>query len=118
MNEQLILIIGGIVTSIISSFTSYIFTKRKYKSEVDSTLIDNMKQSLDFYTTLSNDNAERLEQILNKNQELLELNKELMLRNSELIIENKHLKDEIDTLKTLVKELSSKVDERFKTHKD
>ena len=67
-----ILITGGVglLTSIISSWTTWFFARRKYNSEVDSNLINNMKESLDFYEKLSTDNRERLEEVLKRNTEL------------------------------------------------
>ena len=67
-----ILITGGVglLTSIISSWTTWFFARRKYNSEVDSNLINNMKESLDFYEKLSSDNRERLEEVLKRNTEL------------------------------------------------
>lgn len=67
-----ILITGGVglLTTIISSWTTWFFTRRKYNSEVDSNLINNMKESLDFYEKLSTDNRERLEEVLKRNAEL------------------------------------------------
>lgn len=67
-----ILITGGIglLTTIISSWTTWFFARRKYNSEVDSNLINNMKESLDFYKKLSTDNRERLEEVLKRNAEL------------------------------------------------
>ena len=67
-----ILITGGIglVTTIVSSWTSWFFARKKYNSEVDSNLINNMKESLDFYEKLSTDNRERLEEVLKRNVEL------------------------------------------------
>ena len=67
-----ILITGGVglLTTIISSWTTWFFTRRKYNSEVDSNLINNMKESLDFYEKLSTDNRERLEEVLKRNTEL------------------------------------------------
>lgn len=67
-----ILITGsiGIVTTIASGWTSWFFARRKYNSEVDSNLINNMKESLDFYKKLSIDNRERLEDVLGRNTEL------------------------------------------------
>ena len=61
-----ILITGGIglVTTIVSGWTSWFFARKKYDSEVDSNLINNMKESLDFYEKLSTDNRERLEEVL------------------------------------------------------
>ena len=67
-----ILITGGIglITTIVSSWTSWFFARKKYDSEVDSNLINNMKESLDFYEKLSTDNRERLEEVLRRNTEL------------------------------------------------
>lgn len=67
-----ILITGGVglLTSIISSWTTWFFARKKYNSEVDSNLINNMKESLDFYEKLSTDNRERLEEVLKRNTEL------------------------------------------------
>lgn len=67
-----ILITGGvgIITTVISGWTSWFFARKKYDSEVDSNLINNMKESLDFYEKLSTDNRERLEEVLKRNAEL------------------------------------------------
>lgn len=67
-----ILITGGIglITTIVSSWASWFFARKKYNSEVDNNLINNMKESLDFYERLSADNRERLEEVLKRNTEL------------------------------------------------
>lgn len=67
-----ILITGGIglITTIASGWTSWFFARKKYNSEVDNNLINNMKESLDFYEKLSTDNRERLEEVLKRNAEL------------------------------------------------
>ena len=52
----------GLFTTIVSGWTSWIFARKKYNSEVDSQVITNMKESLDFYKQLSDDNKERLDQ--------------------------------------------------------
>ena len=67
-----ILITGGvgIITSVVSSGTAWFFARKKYNSEVDSNLINNMKDSLDFYEKLSTDNRERLEEVLKRNTKL------------------------------------------------
>ena len=67
-----ILITGGIglVTTVVSGWASWFFTRKKYNSEVDSNLISNMKESLEFYEKLSNDNKVRLEEVLKRNAEL------------------------------------------------
>lgn len=67
-----ILITGGVglVTTVASGWTSWFFARKKYNSEVDSTLIENMKNSLEFYDKLSNDTHARLEEVLKRNNEL------------------------------------------------
>lgn len=67
-----ILITGGvgIITTIISGWTSWFFARRKYNSEVDNNLIENMQQSLEFYKKLSDDNKNRLDEVLRRNAEL------------------------------------------------
>lgn len=67
-----ILITGGvgIITTVISGWTSWFFARRKYNSEVDNNLIENMQQSLEFYKKLSDDNKNRLDEVLRRNAEL------------------------------------------------
>ena len=67
----------GIVTSFASGFTAWFFARKKYNSEVDNNLINNMKESLDFYKKLSDDNKERLNEVLKRNENLGEEVKEL-----------------------------------------
>ena len=61
---------GGVITSILSGFTSWFFTKRKYNAEVDNNLISNMQDSLEFYKTLADDNKQRLDEVLAENADL------------------------------------------------
>lgn len=70
MNNTIIAILGGVITTIISSFASWFFAKRKYNAEVDNHLITNMQESLDFYKALADDNKIRLESVLQENAEL------------------------------------------------
>ncbi len=56
----------GLATSVISSIVTWLLAVRKYNSEVDNKLIENMKESLEFYKTLSNDNKERLEEAVKR----------------------------------------------------
>lgn len=60
----------GIVSTIVSSWVSWILARRKYNSEVDNNLIQNMQESLDFYKNLSDDNRERLDNVLKRNEAL------------------------------------------------
>lgn len=72
MMELETLITGGIglLTTIVSAWASWIFARRKYNSEVDNNLIQNMQESLDFYKKLSDDNRARLEEVLKRNEDL------------------------------------------------
>lgn len=60
----------GLITTITSGFVSWLFAKKKYNAEVDSNVIENMQKSLDFYTKLSDDTKERLEETLKRNENL------------------------------------------------
>lgn len=67
----------GLITSIITGWTSWLLARRKYNSEVDNNLIQNMQESLDFYKKLSDDNRARLEEVLKRNEDLEEEVREL-----------------------------------------
>lgn len=81
-----ILITGGVglVTTIISGWVSWIQARKKYNSEVDHNLIENMEHSLEFYKKLSDDNRDRLEQLTKKNEDLERKNNDLELEVQEL----------------------------------
>lgn len=68
--ETWVAILGGIISSILSGFTSWFFTKKKYNAEVDNNLISNMQDSLEFYKTLADDNKQRLDEVLAENADL------------------------------------------------
>ena len=70
MNAEIIIALIGIFSTVLSSWTTWFFTRKKYNSEVDQNLIQNMKESLDFYKQLSDDNRSRLEEVLKRNDEL------------------------------------------------
>ena len=58
--------------------------KKKYNTEVDSNLIENMKNSLEFYKKLSDDNQARLEAVLERNEKLEARNDKLETEIAEL----------------------------------
>ena len=64
------LIITNIAAPIITAVVAWLLAKKKYYSEVDSNLINNMQQSLEFYKSLSDDNKARLEEVLRRNEQL------------------------------------------------
>ena len=78
------LITGGIglLTTVVSAITSWIFARKKYNSEVDHNLIENMENSLEFYKKLSDDNRTRLEEMAERNKileaEIQELKKQML----------------------------------------
>lgn len=65
-SEVVITAVVGLVTTIVSGWASYFFTRRKYNSEVDLNLINKMQGSLDFYMKLSEDNKRILAETLAK----------------------------------------------------
>ena len=68
--EIIILIITNILAPVITGFATWLMAKKKYNSEVDNTVIGNMKESLEFYKQLSDDNRQRLSEVLKKNEQL------------------------------------------------
>lgn len=68
--EIIALIITNILAPIITGVVTWLLAKRKYNSEVDNNLINNMKESLEFYKNLSDDNKDRLEEVLKRNEQM------------------------------------------------
>ena len=104
--------VAGIITTIVGAWVSWFFARKKYNSEVDNQLIINMKESLDFYKQLSDDNKARLTEVLEQNKEILEQNAKLLEQNTRLEEEVKSLKKQIDTLNNKIKEPRKKKDEK------
>lgn len=92
MENEIIIASIGIVTTFASGLTSWIFARRKYNSEVDHNRIENMHDSLEFYTKLSDDNRDRLESLIARNQELEEIIRDLAK-------ENRALKTEVEEVR-------------------
>ena len=99
-----ILVTGGvgIVSSIISGWVSWILARRKYNSEVDGTLIENMQKSLEFYKNLSDDNEQRLEKVLEDNVTLRQTVEESLKENKSLKTERATLKDQVIKITTTI----------------
>lgn len=80
--EILILLITNIIAPIITGTVTWFQAKKKYNSEVDANVIANMKQSLEFYQSLSDDTKKRLDTYVEKNmqleQEMSELRKQML----------------------------------------
>lgn len=89
----------GLVTTIVSSTVTYLFSRKKYNSEVDHNNIENMESSLEFYEKLSNSNNKILSDILERSEKLAE-------SNLNLLIEVQNLRAQVDTLvKVIQREL-------------
>lgn len=51
----------GLITTVISGWTSWFFARKKYNTEVDSNEIANLKKSLEFYEDIVKDNNKKLQ---------------------------------------------------------
>ena len=85
-----ILITGavGIVTTVVSGFATWLFSRKKYNAEVSHDEITNMKESLEFYKTLSESNQRTLTEILTKSEDLANNNIKLLMEIQNLKIQN------------------------------
>ena len=63
MISEDVLITGGVglITTVISGWTSWFFARKKYNTEVDSDEIENLKKSLEFYENIVKDNNKKLQ---------------------------------------------------------
>lgn len=81
--------LAGLVTTVVGSLVSWFMAKKKYYSEVDNQTIKNMKESLEFYKTLSDDNKERLQEQIDRNDKLeaqiLEMQKQINLLQNQVM---------------------------------
>ena len=92
-----ILITGGVglVSTIISGWASWMFARKKYNSEVDSNLIHNMQEGLEYYKQLSDDNKARIKAVLDENKQLFD--------------ENKQLRKDLEELKSQMNKLATSI---------
>lgn len=67
-----ILITGGvgIVASIVSGWTSWIFARKKYNTEVDHNYIENLSKGLETYDSIIAHNKTEIEYLMRENTEL------------------------------------------------
>ena len=70
MENGVLLAIIGIAEAVITAIVTFVLTKKKYYSEVDSNVINNMRESLNFYKDLADDNRKRLTEVLENNKKL------------------------------------------------
>lgn len=70
MSIELWIAIIGSITSIVGPIVTWFLAKRKYYTEIDHNVIQNMEHSLEFYKNLSDDNRSRLEELTERNNTL------------------------------------------------
>lgn len=86
MENEIIIAIIGIISTVVSGWVSWFFTRKKYNVEIDNNIISNMRESLEFYKQLSDDNKQRLDEVLKRNDALDVEIKELRKQVSELML--------------------------------
>lgn len=87
----LVTAIIGVITSGLTGLITWLFSRKKYNSEVDHNNIENMENSLEFYEKLSNSNNKILSDILERSEKLAE-------SNLKLLMEVQNLKAQVDML--------------------
>lgn len=108
INNEILIAIIGIFSTAIGTWTSWFLARKKYNVEVDSSLIENMRKSLDFYMRLSDDNKERLDETLKRNERLEEEVQILREQVNNLMFEyQKSLKSQIKLKETEISKIKN-----------
>lgn len=93
----------GTVATIVSSWATWYFSRKKYNAEVDHDKINNMQESLQFYKDLSESNQKTLTEILEKSEELASTN-------IKLLIEVQNLKAQVGILLQIINSELGEID--------
>lgn len=102
MNEIILTTICSVASGLISGFGTFIFTRRKYKAEVNSYEIDNLQKSLQIYIDIVEDNKKRIDLY---QSEIERCNKEVFA----LRTENRDLRNQLQSLSLqIIKQQPSK----------
>ena len=94
--EIIVTSVIGVICTALSSLVTWLFTRRKYNTEVEHNSIENMEGSLEFYEKLSASNNKILEEVLKKSEELAK-------SNVELLIEVQNLRAQVGILTEILK---------------
>lgn len=86
MASEIIMALVGVVCSAISSVVTFLLTRRKYNTEVDSQQIENMEKSFDLYKKM-------MEETLDSQKKMMEA------RINDLQKENDFLRKQVDVLR-------------------
>lgn len=68
----------GIVTTVISSLVTWLFSRKKYNVEVEHDRIENLESSLDIYDKLSDSKDNILKRLLKESEDLAKINISLL----------------------------------------
>lgn len=96
------------ISAFIAGGISFLFTRRKYNTEVDQAKIQNMQSKLDFYDSNYDHNTKVLRDLQVENEQIRNQNKELKIQLNNYEIENASLKKLIDELTKRVEALEKK----------
>lgn len=82
MTSEIIIAGIGLLTSIVSGWASWFFTRKKYDTEVDNNYIKNLREALSTYDSIIVHNKAEIEHLMKKNddleKEVAELRKQLL----------------------------------------
>lgn len=93
----------AVICSAITSWVTWLLTRKKYNTEVEHNSIENMEGSLEFYEKLTASNNKILAEVLEKSEKLAQ-------SNVELLIEVQHLRAQIGILTEVLKSELDAVD--------
>lgn len=100
--DLIITSIIGVVCTGLSSFITWLFTRRKYNTEVEHNSIENMEGSLEFYEKLTASSNKILAEVLEKSEKLAQSNVELLIEvqnlRAQIGILTEVIKNEVDSL--------------------
>ena len=92
----------GVVCTGLSSFVTWLFTRKKYITEVEHNSIENMEGSLEFYERLTASSNKILAEVLEKSEKLAQSNVELLIEvqnlRAQIGILTEVLKNELDAV--------------------
>jgi len=86
MASEIVITLVGLFCTTVSSIVTFILTRRKYNTEVDSQQIENMEKSFDIYKKM-------MEETLEAQRKMMET------KINDLQKENEFLRQQVDTLR-------------------
>lgn len=81
MEQEIITAMVGTGSAAISSFVTWLLSRRQQNADIDNTVIEGMQKSLEFYEKLSDDTKKRLEEAV---EERIMLDKKIEQQGKEL----------------------------------